>query len=596
MTTTTTPAASIAKITCAFLLSVLLRTANAADVVHVKLAPGFTSTDIQDMGPVITPLFTLPYDRLKALCEVEPGLPDLTLWYRVVLTKDDAAASTTGNNEEQEEADFVLQANIVAQYDGAITDVVIPKIVPPPGETPDFTANQNYLLSNSATDNGIDAEYSWTFPGGDGEGITIYDVEYAWNLQHEDLIVMKDVKELVNDLDTGFTTQPDDHGTAVLGELVGTSNSFGVTGISPGAKARIAPEQTEQLGSDRANAIMLAVDDALKDGIPNDVILLEMQMTACGMLFGIYGPAEEQLDVFDATRVAVASGIVVVAAAGNGDLNLDHPACLGKYDRAVRDSGAIIVGAGGSGRVGCSPARQKMSFSSYGSRVDVQGWGECVWTTGYGTGYKDPEDIDDKNKWYRATFGGTSSASPIVAAAVANIQGIAIQAFGAPLKPKDVRQLLSDTGFAQEGDISEHIGPLVNLRGAIDKLLLSQPTTSTPTSNPTTNAPTSNPTATRPTTSTPTSNPTSTTAAPTSAPTSNPTISPTTLTSNPTTATSSQTMSPTASSTLTSNPTTAATNNAATSNPTTLSASKSSKQATKSSKSKLSAPKSKASK
>jgi serine protease len=461
-----------------------------------------------------------------------------------VLTKDDAAASTTtSNNEEQEEeADFVLQANIMAQYDGAITDVVIPKIVSPPGETPDFTANQNYLLSNSATDSGIDAEYSWTFPGGDGEGITIYDVEYAWNLQHEDLTVMKDVKELVGGIgDAGvdlYAPLGNWHGTAVLGELLGTLNDFGVTGISPGAKAKVAPEYTIQLGSARANSITLAVNDALQDGIPNDVILLEMQMTTCGMPSDKYGPAEDQLDVFEATQVAVlASGIVVVAAAGNGDINLDDPACLGKYDRAVRDSGAIIVGAGGSGRgIGCSPARRKMGLSTYGSRVDVHGWGDCVWTTGYGDGHKDSDAITDETKWYTAGFYGTSSASPIVAAAVANIQGIAIQAFGAPLKPKDVRQLLSDTGLAQEGDTSEHIGPLVNLRGAIDKLLLSVPPTNTPTSNPTT-----------------------TTAAPTNAPTTNPTVSPTTK---------------------------------STSNP----SSKSSKQATKSSKSKLSAPKSKASK
>ena len=280
--------------------------------------------------------------------------------------------------------------------------------------------------------------------------------------------------------DKGFDDSNDTgHGTAVLGEMVGTLNGFGVTGISPGAKARVAPEQTIFLGRNRANAILLAVFD----GKPGDVILLEMQTFSCGLpkddVWGDrYGPAEEDLTVFEATRVAVANGFVVVAAAGNGNVNLDDPACQGKYDRTKRDSGAIIVGAGGSGLF-ClggwfGSAREKLDYSTYGSRVDVHGWGECVWTTGYGEGYKDPSGFSDQNKWYTGTFSGTSSASPIVAAAVANIQGIAKQAFGAPLKPIEVRQLLIDTGLPQLGDTIKHVGPLVNLHGAIDKLFAMQ--------------------------------------------------------------------------------------------------------------------------
>lgn len=84
-----------------------------------------------------------------------------------------------------------------------------------------------------------------------------------------------------------------------------------------------------------------------------------------------------------------------------------------------------------------------------------------------------------------------------MAAAAANIQGIAMKALGAPLKPNDLRKLLSDTGLVQLGDTSKHIGPLVNLRGAIDKLLLdvfTRPTHSPTQLVPTTNFPTVNPT------------------------------------------------------------------------------------------------------
>lgn len=213
--------------TSVFLLaSLFFRMANAADI-HVKVAPGHDATALAPLGTV-TPLFTLPIERLKELCAVEPGLPDLTLWYGVVTPEGE---------------DAPLKESLMEQYAGVITDVVIPENAPPPDVTPDFTAKQNYLLPNSQTINGIDAQYSWTFPGGDGTGVTIYDVEYAWNLQHEDLAVMHNEKELVNSNDEGVNPWPDNfHGTAVLGEMVGTStNGFGVTGISPGAKARVAP-------------------------------------------------------------------------------------------------------------------------------------------------------------------------------------------------------------------------------------------------------------------------------------------------------------------------------------------------------------------
>jgi hypothetical protein len=261
-----------------------------------------------------------------------------------------------------------------------------------------------------------------------------------------------------------------------------------------------------------------------------------------------YGPAEESLAVFEVTQVATAKGITVIAAAGNGNVDLDAASCAGRYDRNMRDSGAVIVGAGGSG-VKCEGEsnvgpREKLAFSTYGSRLDVHGWGGCIWSTGRGDGYKDPDALDDKNKWYTLSFDGTSGASPIVAGAAANIQGIAMKRFGAPLKPARLRQLLTDTGLHQLGDISKKIGPLVNLRAAIDNLLANSPTmnptanpTSIPTNAPTTISPTSIPTN-APTTMSPTSIPTNalTTISPTSKPTSIPSNAPTTIspTSKPT--------------------------------------------------------------
>ena len=151
--------------TCVFLLaSLFFRMANAADI-HVKVAPGQDATALEPLGTV-TPLFTLPIERLKELCGVEPGLPDLTLWYRVVNKDDDAP----------------LKESLMEQYAGVITDVVIPERAPQHGKTPDSTANQTYLPPTSATVHGGVAHSAWKLPGGTGHTNTIHNIECSCNI------------------------------------------------------------------------------------------------------------------------------------------------------------------------------------------------------------------------------------------------------------------------------------------------------------------------------------------------------------------------------------------------------------------------------
>ena len=79
------------------------------------------------------------------------------------------------------------------------------------------------------------------------------------------------------------------------------------------------------------------------------------------------------------------------------------------------DSGAIMVGAGNARRTAAGPPSRAAgsSYSNYGGRLNVQGWGSCVTTTGYG-GLQGGSGGTPRT---RAAFSGTSSASPIVAAA-----------------------------------------------------------------------------------------------------------------------------------------------------------------------------------
>ena len=56
--------------------------------------------------------------------------------------------------------------------------------------------------------------------------------------------------------------------------------------------------------------------------------------------------------------------------------------------------------------------RQREGFSSFGSRIDLQGWGSGVVTTGYGDLYRAPDRLSDPGFWYTGGFNGTSTGSP----------------------------------------------------------------------------------------------------------------------------------------------------------------------------------------
>jgi hypothetical protein len=224
---------------------------------------------------------------------------------------------------------------------------------------------------------------------------------------------------------------------------------------------------------------------------PGDVILLELHRP--GPRFNFQQRADQRgyiaiewwPDDFDAIRYAVARGVAVVEAAGNGAENLDDaiyqtpesgfPAgWTNPLRRANRDSGAIVVGAGapppGTHGRDHGPDRSRLDFSNYGALIDAQGWGREVTTTGYG----DLQGGSEAN-WYTDQFSGTSSASPIVVGAVACLQG-AVRSQGRPaLTPLAVRDLLRATGSPQQDapgrPASQRIGNRPNLRQLMQRAL-----------------------------------------------------------------------------------------------------------------------------
>ncbi|MEN3608769.1 S8 family serine peptidase [Plantactinospora sp. ZYX-F-223] len=411
----------------------------------------------RDLGPVRTVL-----DRHRAV-ELSPLLPEPTLAGLAGLAA--TAQAWSGRAIPDMASWYHLTLPARADVSAALRDLralpdvayayPAPEAAPPPA-TPDFTSMQGY---QRPAPQGVDADYAHQDPRARGAGIRIVDLEYDWNPFHEDL-------QLDWSSDLGGTQFPrntsfaDEHGTAVFGELVAQPNGYGVTGGVPDADMfGISPMQ--RLSSGQASYRPAAALSHLAQFLrPGDAVLIEQQTV--GPNGGTrYVPAEWVQSVFDATVLLTQLGAVVVATGGNGGENLDAPEFRGRFDRSVRDSGAIMVGAGSSTN------RSRLNFSVYGSRLDLQGWGQNITTTGSNGNLQGGTTPANRNIRYTRSFGGTSGAGPIVTGAVVAIQSY-LKATGRPVMTATaVSNLLKSTGTPQGGDIGQRIGPLPNLRAAL---------------------------------------------------------------------------------------------------------------------------------
>lgn len=321
--------------------------------------------------------------------------------------------------------------------------------------TPDDThATLEGFLSPAAA--GVDAHWLWTQPHGDGTGMHLIDLEQGWLTNHEDLppysLVFGDNRD-------GVEGYVGNHGAAVLGVVAGTDNAKGIIGLAPNASVRVASHWNAATGAMHvADALMAAV---AAEPRPH-VVLLEVQIGTSP-----HYPVETDPATFDAIRCAVAHGIVVVEAAGNGRADLDAwTDAEGKHrlDRDSKDfldSGAIVVGAGLS-----APPHNRWSWSNHGSRVDCYAWGDSIVSAGFG-------DLAGKGSHsYTQQFNGTSGASAIIAGCTLLLQGLHLASAGVLLPPLAMRELLSHptTGTPQGRDVKGHIGVMPNLREIVERM------------------------------------------------------------------------------------------------------------------------------
>ncbi|MET0067571.1 MAG: S8 family serine peptidase [Candidatus Thiodiazotropha sp.] len=438
------------------------RLVNALQQINQRIAE--TRAKITQALPVT--LDTLEKRRHEAQQNTNAKLADLSQYFLIALPK---GASTKALIDSLNATAYVQLAYASMRLTAAPVDISPP--------TPPFTDLQTY---SGAAPLGIDTDYVYENTNINASGITVADIEQCWTFTHEDLGLINingDAlvgPEVTSDLDP--LSNDCSHGTAVVGILAADDNEYGVTGLIPDARIKVATVMPQaNTGSSSLNRASALATLALADTAPmqaGDVILLEQQTGGPhwdGNPNNCYGclPVEYDQIVFDVIRNITALNIHVVEAGGNGSQNLDslvgepNPGVgtgSPEYQRlsfSENYSGAIVTGAA---RADSNHAR--MLFSNYGERIDSFSWGEGIATTGYGPNLNSIffSIFDDPNQWYTGNFGGTSGASPIITSAVALLQAQHKDLYQSNYLPDAMRLLLRTTGTPSSNPEEQWIG------------------------------------------------------------------------------------------------------------------------------------------
>ncbi len=364
----------------------------------------------------------------------------------------------------------------------------------------DFSASQQYLQPAPA---GINAQYAWNFAGGKGEGTRFVDIEFDWNINHEDFTqpTVPSVGNIFNPNGvsnlTSYYTIP--HGTAVIGVLNAQHNSYGVKGIIPAAQWGYGQLFSTPLNGN-SNTVEGHLAAIIADVVSKtnsafyptglrtgDGLLLELQdsppncSSNCPLM-----PVEIKTLAYNAIQTAVAKGLVVVEPAANGleqnglaNVGVDLTNYLSNYKPYEADENHATIAGSGAAMVGArnSSGNIRAGFSNFGGRVDFFGQGDSVYTTYHSGNLSSsgpycndgqarvnwpPSSFSalpsSENQCYTSGFGGTSSASPIVLGALMSLQGIHkayypisnAQQIPNAIRPRHLLPLLKKEGTPQE--------------------------------------------------------------------------------------------------------------------------------------------------
>jgi hypothetical protein len=264
-----------------------------------------------------------------------------------------------------------------------------------------------------------------------------------------------------------------DHGAAVLGIIMMRDAGNGCMGITPNVTGNVISQWRPGGEPNDADAILAAVT-YLNFG---DILLVETQSFHSETKNKVW-PPEIHDATFQAIRLATALGIIVIEAAGNGDIRNSSGNDLGNFfsnkkrilnpaSRYFKDSGAIIVAA-----ASMDWPHSRINYSNYGKRINCYAWGE-----GVATGGNEGASQDSAIHPYATDFNGTSSASAIIAGVALAVQSISEIKHNIRLSPAQMRYILSSNRYgtaSANGRAKDKIGVMPDLKKVIDQGLLIQ--------------------------------------------------------------------------------------------------------------------------
>ncbi len=266
-----------------------------------------------------------------------------------------------------------------------------------------------------------------------GKGVTIADCDAGYYTDETDLAanLVTEHRFDVADKDDPFIVSDGpwvSHGTSVTAIMAAVLDGKGTNGIAHNAK--VVPLQNYNYDS--------AKDDLDKEEATARCILRAITLQSVKIIVlenqTASGSSETFAGTREAVKLALKAGMTIVSAGGNYSQELKS--------EAENDTGSIIVGA-------LTRQGTKAFYSNYGTRVSIAAFGEELYTLSGPNGKMQ-------------NFGGTSGATPQVAATVA----LMLEA-NPKLTPEQIRLALIAARI--ESPDTKDVGGQLNVLAAVTK-------------------------------------------------------------------------------------------------------------------------------